>query len=123
MKAQRCDFREQHEAEILNAGREIENFQAERFSRPLGVKSQRLEEWVMPVDQHSVVVLVLQQRFDSLIEIAEQRRQVARSFDFEEARQAIAMAVDVAALVLQFFIAVRGIEFVLLLDNHFVDLS
>ena len=91
-----------------------ELLQAEALARPLHVVAQGLVQRIVHVDQHRVIVLGLEKRLDLVVELGEQRRVRPGAFDFEETGYAVPMAVQVAALVVQLFVAVSGVELVLL---------
>jgi hypothetical protein len=79
---------------------------------------QRFVQGVEPVDQQSVIVVLFQPRFDPRVEVSEQGADLTTAFHFKDATQAIAMTMQVAAFVLQSFIAVGSVEFVLFFDQH-----
>jgi hypothetical protein len=72
----------------------------------------------MDIDQHSVIVVQFQPRFDFFVERAEQRADVTVSLDFKETPQAVPMSVQVAALVHQRFVAMSRVELVVFLNDH-----
>lgn len=70
------------------------------------------------MNQHCVVVMLLQPRFDLSIKVAEERADVSISFDFKKALETIPVPMQIPALVLKRFVAMRGVELVLLLNDH-----
>ena len=70
------------------------------------------------MNQHRVVIFGLEKRFDYLIEVAEQRADRSRPLDLEKTADAVPMSVQIAALVVQLFVAMRRVKLVVLLDDH-----
>lgn len=72
----------------------------------------------MSIDQHAVIVVLPQPWLDLRFEVPEQRADVTVSIDYEVALYAVTMTMQIAALVVQGFVAMSGVELVLLLNDH-----
>ena len=112
------DLTEHDPCQILDAGGSIDDLESQLLTRRTAVFLQRDMQRIVLVDQHSVIVFLLEPGFDFVVEISEQGADVTVAFDFEMQLQAIAMPVDIAAFVLQRFVAVSCIKFVLLFNDH-----
>jgi len=73
----------------------------------------------MSVDEHGVIVFCLQPWFNLAVEVAEEGADISIPLDFKKALHSVAMSMQVTAFVLQCFVTMSGVKFVLLLDNHF----
>ena len=76
------------------------------------------KERVVPMNQHPMVIFVLEQRFDQGIKVAEESCHVSSTLHIKEAGQSVAVAVNVAALVVQFFVPMGSVKAVLLVNDH-----
>lgn len=65
-----------------------------------------------------MIVVVLQVRTDFRIEVAEQRRDVTVAFHLEIAHNAVAVAVQIAALVVKRFVPMSGEKLVFLANDR-----
>ena len=112
------DLGEQPVGQILDRSRHVELLQFERLACPLHVITQRLVQRIVHVDQHAVVVFGLEQRFDLVVKLGEQRRIRTRPFDLEKAANPVAVPMQVATLVGHFFVSMSRVELVVLLNDH-----
>ena len=112
------DLAEHDPCQILDAGGSFDDFESQLLTRRTAVFLQCDMQRIVSIDQHSVIVLLLEPWFNFVVKISKQRADVTVSFDFEMQLQAVAMPVDIAAFVLQCFVAMSCIKFVLLFDDH-----
>ena len=65
-----------------------------------------------------MIEILLQVRFNLAVEIAKQCADGSVPLDLKVNSQAVAMSVDIAALIPQCFVAVSCVKLIFLLDNH-----
>jgi len=104
--------------QVFHTGGPVENHHPKAFSGALHVPQQRFVQRIVTIDQHAVVIVFLEPRFDASIEVSEQSADLTTSFDFKHAAQTVPVTVQIAALVLQSLIAVSRVKLVLLFDQH-----
>ncbi len=65
-----------------------------------------------------MIVLSFQEGLDFSVEVTEERRQRTGSLDFKVAGNSISVSVQVPAFILQIFIPMGCVEFILFLNDH-----
>ena len=112
------DLAEQQVAEVLDTCWPVHDFQPECLTGSCHVLLQSFIERIMKVDQHAVIVIFLEPRFDLRVEVAKKRADIAITLHLEVASHSVAMTVKIAAFILQRLISVCGVKLVLLLNDH-----
>ena len=112
------DFTEHSPCQILHTGGAVDYLESQLLSGRPAIFLQGVEQGVVAVDQHPVIVLLPEPRFDFVIEVAKQSADITITVHLKMQLQPVAMSVDVAALVPQRFIAMGRIELVMFFDDH-----
>jgi hypothetical protein len=112
------DLTEQQVAEVLQTCRPVHDFQPKCLTGSCHVLLQSFIERIMKVDQHAVIVIFLEPRFDLRVEVAKKRADIAITLHLEVASHSVAMTVKIAAFILQRLISVCGVKLVLFLNDH-----
>ena len=112
------DFGEHDPCEILNAGWSVEQLHLEIFARPAAMVLQCFVQCIVDVDEHAVVVKFLQPWINLFVKGTKQSADVAVTFDLKKTTQAVAMPMQIAALVFERFVAVCCVKLVVFLDDH-----
>jgi len=117
-KSHLSDLAEQQVTEILYACRTVHHLESKSLPGTCHVLLQCFIERIVDVDQHPVIVELLEPWFDPGVEVAEESADVSVTLHLEMAPQTIPMTVKISAFILQCFVSVCGVKLVLLLDDH-----
>ncbi len=117
-KSHLSDLAEQQVAEVLHACRSFHDFEPKCFTSSCHVLLQGFIKRIVNVDQHAMIVILLEPWLNLRVKVSKERADIAVTFHLEVAPQSVAMTMKIPAFIQQCLISVRGVKLVLLLDDH-----
>lgn len=105
-------------AQVLYTCRPVHDLHPKCLTGSCHVLLQGFIKRVVNVDQHPMVVVFFEPRFNLRVEVAKKRADVTVTFHLEVTPQSVSVTMQIPALVLKCFITMCCIKFVLFLDDH-----